>query len=56
MVPCGRDLERRLADINLKVVEAERKLREAETSSPDMSSSEKVRLPCQLRGPLCLLE
>ena len=50
MVACGRDLERRLADINQKVVEAERKLREAESSSPDMSSSEKVCLPVNCTG------
>ena len=44
-MPCHRDLERRLHDINQKVVEAERKLREAESSTPDLSSSEKVRAP-----------
>ena len=44
-LPCDRDLERRLHDINQKVVEAERKLREAESSTPDLSSSEKVRPP-----------
>ena len=49
-MPCDRDLERRLADINQKVVEAERKLREAESSSPDLSSSEKVRLPVDCAG------